>query len=62
MDKQLFTLIRSYIGAVARATAVLEAADIDLPTSCDEWAATPILRVGRLVEVFVTRSTDTAVM
>jgi hypothetical protein len=45
MDKQLFTLIRSYIGAVARATAVLEAADIDLPTSCDEWAATPILRV-----------------
>lgn len=48
MDRQLFTLIRNYIDAVAHATALLKASGISLPTSNDDWAATPIGPRGEL--------------
>lgn len=48
MDKQLFTLIRSYIDAVARATNLLQASGIKLPTSCADWAAAPVIPCGTL--------------
>jgi len=48
MDRQLFTLIRNYIDAVAHAAALLEASGISLPTSNDNWAATPVSPQGEL--------------